>query len=242
MAFAASGTGDVEQARRYVEQARRESDGLDDDFLRAAVFSTESLVETSAGDYDRAQAAIDAALALFRGSGAPRRLWISELINVGWIALHRRDFDRAREALEEYLDAESWKNPIGIANGHGNLGLVAVYEGDRDEADFRCRQALAFARAPRAKPTITEALFGLAAVAAMDGDDERAVRLEGAAAGLKVAMEAPLVAPEQHIFESYVEPAGARLPDDVRERARDEGAAMSLDDAVAYALDDVPVP
>jgi hypothetical protein len=74
----------------------------------------------------------------------------------------------------------------------------------------------------------------------MDGDDERAVRLWGAAAGLKAAMEAPLATPEQHIVESYVEPAGARLPEDVRERARDEGAAMSLEEAVAYALDERP--
>ncbi len=121
--------------------------------------------------------------------GVPRRLWVHQLINVGWIAIHRHDFVRAREALEEYLAAESWKNPIGIANGHGNLGLVAVYEGDRDEADRRCRQALVHARAPRANPTIAEALFGLGAVAAMDGDDERAVRLRGAADGLKAAME-----------------------------------------------------
>jgi tetratricopeptide (TPR) repeat protein len=174
--------------------------------------------------------------------GRPRRLWVHQLINVAWVAIHRHDFDRARQALEEYLDAGSWKNPVGIANGHGNLGLVAVYQHDRDEADSHYRQALALARAPRATPTIAEVLFGLGAVAAMDGDDERAVRLWGAAVGLKAAMKSPLSAPEQFIVESYLEPAGGRLSEDARERVRDEGNAMSLEEAVAYALDEEPRP
>ena len=241
LSYTALFMGEVEQARLYVKQASDEAAALGNDFLRAQLFAMESLVETSAGDYERAQAAVGEALALFRELGVPPRLWVYELINVAWIALHRHDFDRARGALEEYLADESWKNPIGIANGHANLGLVAVYQGDRDEADSQCRQALALARAPRATPTIAEALFSLAAVAAMDGDDERAVRLWGAAAGLKAVMESPLSAPEQFIVESYLEPAGVRLPEDAREQARDEGAAMGLDVAVAYALDEVPV-
>jgi ATP/maltotriose-dependent transcriptional regulator MalT len=114
-----------------------------------------------------------------------------QLINVGWIALHRQDFGRAREALEEYLAEESWKNPVGIANAEVNLAAVAICEDDRDEAHRRFRQALAHAREPRVRPTIASALFGLAAVAAMDGESERAVRLHGDADGLMEAMGAP---------------------------------------------------
>ena len=114
------------------------------------MLTVESQVETRAGEYDRAQVALDEALALFRRLGAPRRIWMYQLINVGWIALHRHDFGRAREALEEYLAEESWKNPVGIANAECNLAAVAVCEGDRDEADRRFRQALAYAREPRA--------------------------------------------------------------------------------------------
>jgi tetratricopeptide (TPR) repeat protein len=162
---------------------------------------------------------------------------VTHLINVGWIALHRGDFGRAREALEEYLTAESWKNPIGIANGHCNLGLVALYEGDRDEADLRCRQALVLARSPRAKTTIAEALHGLGAVAAMDGDRERAMQLWGAASSVKEAMQMPMTAPEEFIVERYLAPAAAGLPEDVRDRARAYGAATGLDEAIAFALE-----
>ncbi len=236
LAYASFSMGEVDPARRYVRQARDRATEFGDETLRGEVLATDCLVETGAGNYERAQQALDEALALFRKTGAPRRRWVHQLINVGWIAIHRGDLVRARDALEEYLDAESSKNPVGIANGHGNLGLVAVYECDRDQADSHCRQALAFARAPRAKPTIAEALFVMSAVAAMDGDDERAVRLSAAAAAVKTAMDAPLSAPERHIVETYLEPAGANMPQDTRERARSEGIAMSLDEAVAYAL------
>src|SRR5204863_7055661 len=145
LAWANFSMGEVDPARRYVRQARDRATELGDELLRGEVLTTECLVETGAGDYERAQQALDEALALFRKAGMSRRRWVYQLINVGWIAIHRSDFVRAREALQEYLDAESSKNPVGIANGHSNLGLVAVYEADRDEADFHCRQALAFA-------------------------------------------------------------------------------------------------
>jgi tetratricopeptide (TPR) repeat protein len=237
LSYSAFWMGEVERARLYVERGRDQARQLEDDFLLAELLSVESLVETFAGDYDRAQIAVEEALALLRKLRVPRRLWLHQLVNVGWIALHRHDFDRAREALEEYLAAESWKNPVGIANGHGNLGLVAVYEADREQADEHFRKALERARVARAGPTIAEALFGLAAVAAMDSDAERAVRLWGAAGGLKAAMQAALSAPEEFIVERYLGPAGASLPGDVRAQVAAEGGAMSLDEAVAYALD-----
>jgi hypothetical protein len=55
-------------------------------------------------------------------------------------------------------------------------------------------------------------------------------------------MKSPLSAPEQFIVESYLQPAGGRLSEDARERVRDEGNAMSLEEAVAYALDEEPRP
>ena len=238
LSFSAAAAGQLEDAREHIEEAHRRVAQLGDDSLRADVLQGEFHVETMAGDYDRAQAALDGELSILRRLGVPRRRWVYLLINVGWIAIHRLDFERARDALEEYLAEESWKNPVGIANGNVNLGLVALYEGNRDEADERFRQAIAYARAPRARPTIGEALYGLGAVAAIDGDAERAVRLRGAADALKAVMGASRSAPEQFVVERYLDPVEAGLPEAVRERARDEGGAMSMDEAIACALEE----
>ena len=70
---------------------------------------------------------------------------------------------------------------------------------------------------------MADCLDGLARLAAAAGDDERAGRLRGAAQSLRETRGR--------------RPIRADLPPpDVPDAARDEGAAMSLDEAVEYAL------
>jgi hypothetical protein len=76
----------------------------------------------------------------------------------------------------------------------------------------------------------------------MDRDFERAVRVHGAADAIKATSGALLSAPEQFIVGRYLAPAAAALPEEVREAARAEGLAMSLDQAIAYALDETAAP
>ena len=170
-----------------------------------------------------------------RNLGVPRRVWAWQLMNAGYMALERQDFARARSAFEEYLAETSAKHPIGTAIAECNLGLVALYEHQRDAAAEHLRQALVLARESEAKVLIAECLHGMAAVAAIDGDAERSARLWGAGDSLKEVTSVPLSAPEKFIVDQYLEPVQARLADNVH-AARAEGAAMSLDEAIAYAL------
>ena len=223
-------TGRVDQARLIFEQTRAQAEQSGDQFLLARMRVAESLVETTAGNYEAAQTNLEEGLALFRKLGAPRRYWLYQLLNVGWIALHRHDLIRAKAALEEFLQTGSETNPVDIAIAHAHLGLVALNEDDRNVADRHFRQALAYAQPSRAKAIATEVLIGMGAVAAMDGDAERALRLWGAAVGMRAEMQSPLTAPEQVIVERYLEP--------ICKSTGPEETTMSLDDAVAYALGD----
>jgi hypothetical protein len=135
------------------------------------------------------------------------------------------------------LAEDSYKGPLGIANAHAGLGLVALYEGDREGAAVRFRQALTLARQVGAKLTIAEAVYGLAAVAAIDGDVERSARLWGAADAIMQSTGSPLSAPEQFIVERYLEPARTALTHDLHLRARARGGSMRLDEALTYALE-----
>jgi Tfp pilus assembly protein PilF len=153
------------------------------------------------------------------------------------LALQQHDFARAKEALEEYLAEDADKSPLGIANAHGNLGLVSLYEGDRESAAARFHRALALAREAGAKRTIAEALYGLAAVAAIDGDGKRSACLWGAADAILKSMGSPISAPEQFVVERYLEPIRAALDGGLHERLRAKGGSMSLDEALTYALE-----
>jgi len=235
LAGLAAQTGALERARRLLEEVTRLADDRGGR-ARADARLASAYVEGSAGDSARALALTEEALALARRLGMPRRLWVVHLIDIGWFALQQHDLTRAKAALEEYLDEPPRKNEWVTASAHSNRGLVAVYEGDRDAADSHFRQSLAIARESGAKPIIAEALYGMAAIAAMDGVAERALRLWDAAEVMREAMAAPLTAPEQYIVEQYLQPAAAKLSDEARMTAEAEGKSMTTEEAVDAAL------
>jgi predicted ATPase/class 3 adenylate cyclase len=229
--------GDLERARVAWENAGALADELASDHERALLCFKGAQVEGLAGDYERAQALLEEGVQLCRKVDAPRRTWVNQLINVGWFAVEQKDFARARAALDEYLAEDSGKTPLGIASAHDSLGLVALYEGDRAEAALRFREALALARETGSKRMMAAAVYGLAAVAAIDGDVKRSARLWGTAEAIRQSTGSRLSTQEQFIVERYVKPARATLAGDVHHTARAEGGSMTLDEALAYALE-----
>jgi predicted ATPase/class 3 adenylate cyclase len=233
---AAASLGEAERARVLLNEALARADAYKIGFDRANARVAAAMAASSAGDADDAQELLEEGLAFYRELGAPRRIWFAQLINAGWFALQKHDFVRAKAVLEEYLGGETWKSPVGIANAHANLGLVALYERDRDAADFHFREALPLAWRAGAKRSIAEELYGLAAVAAIDRDAERCARLWGAADAIKLSTNSPLSEPEKFLVEEFLEPARAALGEDVGARMATEGAALGLDEALDYAL------
>jgi tetratricopeptide (TPR) repeat protein len=229
--------GDLEGARVALENAGTLASGLASDYERVFFCFKAAQVEGLAGDYEQAQALQDEALQLCRKLGMPRRQWVTQLINVGWFALEQHDFVRARTAFEEYLAEDAGKTPRGIANAHCSLGLVALYQDDREDATLRFRMALTLARDASVKPTIATALYGLAALAAISGDVERSVRLCGHADEIRQSTGAPLTKQEQFVTARYLGSARARLASDALPTARSGSGSTRLDEALAYALE-----
>ena len=205
-------------------------------FDRARLLLAGAWIETRRGGLEDADAMIEEGLELMRSLGVPRRVWAWYLVSAGYMAIERQDFARARSTLQEFLAGTSASHPVGAASAHCNLGLVELYEHQRDAASEHLRQALVLGGETEAKMLIAECLYGMAAVAAMDHEAERAARLWGAAETLKEATSAPLSAPERFIVDEYLEPVRAELDDDAYEAARRGGAALELSEAIAYAL------
>jgi tetratricopeptide (TPR) repeat protein len=141
----------------------------------------------------------------------------------------RRRLETALELAGEVEDlfVEGWALYL--------LGSVARDAGDAVEAGRHFRASL---RAFRDMEDVSGLAFlfdALAMVALMEGRPERAVRLEAAGANLRASTGARIYDRGQ---EAMAREIGSPLSEEQDARARSEGQAMTVEEAVAYALED----
>ena len=119
----------------------------------------------------------------------------------------------------------------------GNVGVAAVLARDTEAARDAFREALTLSREFVVPPVASHALTGLAAVAALDNELERAARLAGAAAAHRCG-EADDTAGASRLRATILEPARNRFGADAWDAAFRVGATLSFDEAIANALDE----
>jgi hypothetical protein len=119
----------------------------------------------------------------------------------------------------------------------GNLGLAALLSGDIDTAAQALRKELLLCRDIVVRPIVFGALRGLAAVAAVKGDDTRAATLVGAADAHRYDTSESAV--DARLEETFFEPARNRRGAEAWDAAIRDGARLSFEGAIAYALEDL---
>jgi hypothetical protein len=158
--------------------------------------------------------------------------------NLGRIAGLRGDYDRGRALIGEgfaIVDELGDKTAIGFFLN--TLGLIAARSGDYDVAIRRYAEALEAFREVDSRQYIGEVLESVASVATVLGNVRRAARLIGAAATIREALGVPLPSDDEIQVEADLDAIRRALGPTDAERTIDEGRAMSLYDAVAYAVD-----
>ena len=177
---------------------------------------------------------VERAVSLLEGVGNIYYLGLL-LINAEWVALnhgHDRDAidfaDRARPVVRD-LDS-----PFIWMSQHGNLGLASLFIGDTETARDAFGEELKLCRELVHRPVASEGLQGLAAVAAVHGDDHRAARLVGAATAHRYGH--PQEPVDERLYARFLAPARARHGTDRWDTAVDEGGVLSFEDAIVFAL------
>jgi predicted ATPase/DNA-binding SARP family transcriptional activator len=129
-------------------------------------------------------------------------------------------------------------NPYAQMINSGNVGLAALLTGDLDTAAQAFREELALCREIVVRPVAFEGLRGLAAVAAVSGDDTRAATLVGAAEAHRCDWpEDPL---EARLDGAFFDLARTRYGTDAWNVDAHKGRALSFEDAIAYGLEELP--
>jgi hypothetical protein len=116
----------------------------------------------------------------------------------------------------------------------GNLGLAALLSGETDTASRAFREELTLCRDMVVRSSLFEGLRGLAAVAVVDGDAERAATLVGAAGAHRYNLPEDPV--EVRLDEEFFEPARTWSATGTWNHAAREGSQLTAEDAIAYAL------
>lgn len=156
---------------------------------------------------------------------------------LGNIALYQKDYAEARGWLDESLE---------LARKHGmlsnrpnifwNLGMVCLESGALGEAGDFLRQCLKLGREQDNYVPVLEAMMSLARLASIQSNPERAARLYGAFAVHQEAAKFSIDPCDIEAFEQNTSDVRERLGSGQYDKARQKGAAMSMEDAIKFGL------
>ena len=188
------------------------------------------------GDLDRASACFEESLALLRGQGDHWSLGYT-LYSVADLHARRGENDRVRALLEEALaHFRRVRNHWGTALVDIDLALLDHREGDDRRARSRLMEAVVAGRYHGVDPRVWEVLLALGVVAIGEGAFAAGLRLLGAAVA-RVTLADPRPTDRAELEESLAT-ARSALGEEAFATAWAEGQAMTLEQAVVYALED----
>jgi predicted ATPase/DNA-binding SARP family transcriptional activator len=229
--------GDHMLARARAEEGLEVARALGDDRALARALSVHAWLLRDHGEIEGAVRFADECVHIARrGNVTPAELAFGLWVQ-GSVHSTAGDLDIARAAQEEA--AVIWRSEgmrWGISQVLHGLAIVSLTRGDLDDAARLCREAVAELREETDVYWMCRALEGLAAILARQSSFERAARLLGVAEALREPIGTPLLAFETPRHEQTVALIRERMSEAEFAAAWTRGRALSLEQAVAYAL------
>ena len=227
-------TGDYDPAQEWLSQLLELSRASGDDRRVAMSLVGLALVAEQRGELEESRTLYLEGADVARECGDTGALAVVAG-NLGYIALRQGDVETARTQFQETLELNRELSDVGgQAVALAGLALVALTDRDTDEAAALFRSSLRLANEIEAREFIFSCVLGSAEVAAQRHEAVRAARLLAAADALSEEMgytPPPLERAQRERIASVLDQDDAALV-----AARLEGRALTLDEAVAYAL------
>jgi len=228
--------GDYVEARQYHERSlairRKHGD------QRSIAVSLHNLGELylCLGDYAQARTAYEESLALFRK--VKHTMGIADSLNsLGVVVGHQGDYVTAHKYHQEALkNRRERQDPMGIAESLYNLGELAIRQGQYDQAHAQYAQSLLIRQKLGDRMDIADSLEGFGVLAAARKEPVRAARLLGAAKSLREEINAPTSPAKQKKLKTAISRTRPALGERDFDKEWNKGRAMSLDEAIDYAL------
>ena len=227
--------GRYEDAMASIEAAAQAARGDGDEWEEGLALAVKATIMAHRSLLDEAQQAFTDALELLRdnnGWGVAQALY-----GFGSLARARGDHAAAlghfRDALALYREIDARPE---IARCLIGVGWVALSQGDLRLARSSLTESLQLSLATGQRLAVARALEAFAVLAVASGQQASAVKLQGAALGLREAAGHPPSALARSRLDALVESAGQELGQPAAAALFAEGAAMSAHEAVRFAI------
>ena len=239
LAVVASKQGDYASAGTLLEEGLAIRSELGDKYSIAQSLGNLGIVAHNQGNYTSARSLVEESLAIQRELGDKGGIAFS-LGYLGNVTGKQGDHASARTLHEESLAIRSeLGDKAGIASSLNYLGHLAHRQGDAIRAGRLYSEGLNVSREIGAKEEIAISLTGLAAVACTAKQSEKGATLLGAVEALLEATAVVLDPVDRAEYERGVAAARAQLDAEAFAKTWAEGRAMSMEQAIEYALEGV---
>jgi predicted ATPase/DNA-binding winged helix-turn-helix (wHTH) protein len=237
-AILATPQGDYAAGERQLQESLALYREIDDPNGAGRALHALAYLSICQGHYSEAEALAREAIDRARATG-DRRLLYSSLSQLA-VALHAQGQSAsARELYEQSLVmARELGTPFEIGHALTEIGWAECDEGRCDLALKHHTEGMTILHGLGNRPGVIDSLEGLAGVAAATAAPRRAARLWGAANVLRHEIGNARSVHESIAYERQLKAVRAILTAEAFDQAWDEGRAMTLDDAVRYALDE----
>jgi non-specific serine/threonine protein kinase len=192
------------------------------------------------GDEELSECLFKESLEIFIGVGNTQAIATS-LNRLGDLSRSRGEWNAARDLHEQSLALHRERGDVwGIAVSLNYLARVALAEADVERAETLSLESLALLRDVGARPDIAIATESLAMLAFRRADPIRAVRLLSAATRLRDTIRTQPAPADRADLERVLAAVRVQVGSGKFDAAWAEGRAMTLEQAIAYALDEPP--
>jgi hypothetical protein len=233
--------GDVGRSRELLEMSVAVWRAIDDQVGLAFALASLGNTKAYAHEFAQAEFALTESLELARGSAYPFAI-CAALTGWGILGRVRGEPERATAFLRESLVVartleRAGDRIIGLGRTLVLLGRALSDQSQVEEAMMVLKESLTELRGSgMTGMTLAQALDGIANLAAITGDPPRAARMFGAADAAWRTSGATRYPPDHQVYERDVLAVKDQLDDDIFEEAMAKGRAMTVAEAMSYAL------
>jgi predicted ATPase/DNA-binding SARP family transcriptional activator len=224
--------------RLEIEEALSIGRELGDDHIIGQSLMNLGRNEAVDGNYSKARSLLEEGLRIAQKLGPDHKMEFILVKNfLGDVAWHQGDLKNARLFYEEVVSAfKEIRDQNFLAYTARRLAQVACREGEFEKATLLCRESLSLNQGLRDERGILASLSALASIAAARGKFVSAALLFGAVVSLLSALGIRLLHIDEMEYDRNVAALREKLGRVTFEKARVKGAAMSLEQAIEFAL------